>query len=80
MKAVPYTLPEERWRRAEQLAADAVGALMEFWGFRRHLGRAWTVLYLSPEPLATNELAERLQLSASAISLRIPSSLTRLLS
>ena len=26
-----------------------MGRLMEFWGFRRHMGRLWTILYLSPE-------------------------------
>lgn len=50
---------------------EGVGRLMEFWGFRRHLGRLWTVLYLSPEPLPSTEIGERLQLSASAVSLTI---------
>ena len=57
------------WREAELGVADAMGRLMEFWGFRRHLGRIWTVLYLSPEPLSTHELAEVLQLSPSTVSL-----------
>lgn len=44
---------------------------MEFWGFRRHMGRLWTVLYLSPDPLTTSDLAETLQLSSSAVSLSL---------
>jgi DNA-binding transcriptional regulator GbsR (MarR family) len=44
---------------------------MEFWGFRRHMGRLWTVLYLSPEPMTTAELSETLQLSSSAVSLSL---------
>lgn len=44
---------------------------MEFWGFRRHMGRLWTVLYLSPEPLTTTELSETLALSSSAVSLSL---------
>jgi len=59
------------WREAELRAADAMGRLMEFWGFRRHLGRLWTVLYLSPEPMTTAELSETLQLSSSAVSLSL---------
>jgi DNA-binding transcriptional regulator GbsR (MarR family) len=59
------------WRHAELEAADAIGRLMEFWGFRRHMGRLWTVLYLSPDPLTTSDLAETLQLSSSAVSLSL---------
>lgn len=44
---------------------------MEFWGFRRHMGRLWTILYLSPDPLTTADLAETLQLSSSAVSLSL---------
>jgi len=44
---------------------------MEFWGFRRHMGRLWTVLYLSPEPMTTADLSETLQLSSSAVSLSL---------
>ena len=59
------------WREAELRAADATGRLMEFWGFRRHMGRLWTILYLSPEPMTTAELSETLQLSSSAVSLSL---------
>jgi DNA-binding transcriptional regulator GbsR (MarR family) len=58
-------------REAELRAADAIGRLMEFWGFRRHMGRLWTVLYLSPEPMTTADLSETLQLSSSAVSLSL---------
>jgi DNA-binding transcriptional regulator GbsR (MarR family) len=59
------------WRESELRAAEAMGRLMEFWGFRRHMGRLWTVLYLSPEPMTTAELSETLQLSSSAVSLSL---------
>ena len=59
------------WREAELEAADAIGRLMEFWGFRRHMGRIWTILYLSPEPFTTADLSEALQLSTSGVSLSI---------
>lgn len=59
------------WRDAELQAADAMGRLMEFWGFRRHMGRLWTILYLSPGPMTTTELSETLRLSSSAVSLSL---------
>ncbi len=59
------------WREAELSAADAIGRLMEFWGFRRHMGRIWTILYLSPEPMTTTDLSDTLQLSSSAVSLSL---------
>jgi DNA-binding transcriptional regulator GbsR (MarR family) len=62
---------EPLWRESELQAADAIGRLMEFWGFRRHMGRLWTILYLSPEPMTTAELSDTLQLSSSAVSLSL---------
>jgi len=62
---------EPLWRDAEREAADAIGRLMEFWGFRRHMGRIWTVLYLCPEPMTTADLSEALGLSSSGVSLSL---------
>lgn len=62
----PSALHEAQLRVAEQ-----IGALMEFWGFKRALGRIWTVLYMSEHPLTAAELGEILDLSPSAISLAI---------
>src|SRR5690606_20494832 len=41
---------------SELIASDAVGRLMEFWGFKRNMGRIWTVLYLSDDPLSAHDL------------------------
>jgi len=49
--------------------ADAVGALIESWGFKRNMGRLWTVLYLEDHPLTATELQERLGLSAGSVSM-----------
>ncbi len=51
--------------------ADAVGALMEFWGFKRVMGRLWTLLYLRDEPLAAAELCEQLAISTGAASMTL---------
>jgi DNA-binding transcriptional regulator GbsR (MarR family) len=49
--------------------ADSIGALMEFWGFKRNMGRMWGLLYLEPRPLAAAEIGERLTLSSGAVSM-----------
>lgn len=49
--------------------ADAVGALLEGWGFKRNMGRMWAVLYLEDRPLSAGELGERLGLSTGAVSM-----------
>jgi DNA-binding transcriptional regulator GbsR (MarR family) len=53
---------------AELLSADAIGEVIEHWGFRKPLGRVWTVLYLQGEPLSAAEIAERLSMSAGSVS------------
>jgi DNA-binding transcriptional regulator GbsR (MarR family) len=58
----------EPLREAELLCADAVGDVIEHWGFRKALGRVWTVLYLETAPLPASEIAERLSMSAGAVS------------
>src|SRR5512143_2068470 len=49
--------------------ADAVGALIEGWGFKRNMGRMWAVLYLEDHPLTAAELGDRLGLSTGAVSM-----------
>src|SRR5690242_12639335 len=56
---------------AELLAADAVGDVMEYWGFRKALGRVWVVLYLAGEPLPAATLCERLAMSTGAASMSL---------
>ena len=65
-------LRDEVWR-SEVLVSDAIGRLIEFWGFKRNMGRIWAVLYLSDRPLSAQELQDRLQLSAGAVSMTLKS-------
>ncbi len=58
-------------QRVELRVADAVGGLMELWGFRRQLGRVWSVLFLSERPLAAPELCRRLQISTGLLSMSL---------
>jgi DNA-binding transcriptional regulator GbsR (MarR family) len=58
-------------QRVDLAVAEAVGALMELWGFRRQLGRIWAVLFLSDRPLAAPELCDRLQISTGLLSMSL---------
>jgi DNA-binding transcriptional regulator GbsR (MarR family) len=49
--------------------ADAIGALMEAWGFKRNMGRVWALLYLEQTPLSAADIGERLSLSTGAMSM-----------
>lgn len=60
----------ELWQ-SERIVSDTIGRLMVLWGFKRNMGRVWTLLYLSDEPLTAHVLRERLQLSAGAISMTL---------
>jgi len=57
--------------RATLLVAEQVGSMMELWGFKRILGRIWSVLFLAETPLTNAEIGERLSLSASAVSVSL---------
>jgi DNA-binding transcriptional regulator GbsR (MarR family) len=56
---------------SEAVVSDIVGRLMEFWGFKRNMGRVWAVLYLSPDPLSADDLRNALQLSSGAVSMTL---------
>jgi len=62
-------MPPGELDAAAMRVADAVGALMESWGFKRNMGRLWSVLYLENRPLSAAEIGERLSLSAGAVSM-----------
>ncbi len=65
------TTRSEGAREAELLAADAIGDVIEHWGFRKALGRVWTVLYLAGEPLPATALVDRLEMSTGAVSMSL---------
>ena len=67
----PAPAPPQALQRVDLAVADAVGALMELWGFRRQLGRVWAVLFLSDRPLAAPELCTRLEISTGLLSMTL---------
>jgi DNA-binding transcriptional regulator GbsR (MarR family) len=56
----------EEW---EHLAVGAIGDVIEFWGFKRNLGRLWALLYLYNQPLSAAEIREALALSKGGVSM-----------
>ena len=69
-KGWPVSSESSMWK-SELIASDAIGRIMEFWGFRRTMGRIWTVLYLAERPLSAQDLRDRLQLSSGAVSMTL---------
>ena len=67
----PTASPAHPLQRVDLAVADAVGAIMELWGFRRQLGRVWAVLFLSDRPLAAPELCARLEISTGLLSMSL---------
>ena len=50
--------------------AAAIGKLIEFWGFKKNMGRIWCILYLAPQGrLSAAELCETLSMSSGAVSM-----------
>jgi HTH-type transcriptional regulator, glycine betaine synthesis regulator len=60
-----------RLPRWEAIAVDAVGNVIEFWGFKRNQGRLWAFLYLRAESYSAGQLEKELGLSKGAVSMLI---------
>ena len=77
MKDVLWSAPAREGRpaasgtlsRSESLAVDAVGDVIEFWGFKRNQGRVWALLYLRGTPLTASEIEHELALSKGGVSM-----------
>jgi HTH-type transcriptional regulator, glycine betaine synthesis regulator len=57
--------------QSEVLVTDLIGRLIEFWGFKRNMGRVWAVLYLSPAPMTAADIRDVLRLSTGAVSMTL---------
>jgi DNA-binding transcriptional regulator GbsR (MarR family) len=53
----------------ETVAIDAVGNVIEFWGFKRNQGRVWALLYLRDVALTAAEIEKELELSKGGVSM-----------
>ena len=73
-EALPHSaapLGEDPHRRAILIVADTVGELMAFWNFKPSMGRVWSVLYLSREPLTAEQIEEASGLSTGSVSMTL---------
>jgi DNA-binding transcriptional regulator GbsR (MarR family) len=55
----------------EAMAIDAVGNVIEFWGFKRNQGRVWALLYLRDEAMTAADIEKELALSKGGVSMLI---------
>lgn len=69
--AGPATSDDEPVWQSELIVSDAIGRLMEFWGFKRNMGRVWTLMYLAGRAVTAQDLRDRLRLSAGAVSMTL---------
>lgn len=63
--------PAGRLLAWESAAIDAVGNVIEFWGFKRNQGRVWALLYLRDVALTAAEIERELDLSKGGVSMLI---------
>jgi len=52
-------------------ACEAVGELMELWGFKRVLGMIWTFVFLKGEPVTARDIKEGLGVSSGLVSMSL---------
>jgi len=70
--SAPTAAAKVRALTASEIAvSDVIGRLIEFWGFKRNMGRVWSVLYLSPDALSAEDLRHLLRLSSGAVSMTL---------
>lgn len=62
------TAPDAPLASWERLVVDAVGNVIEFWGFKRNQGRVWALLYLRDVELSAAEIQRVLDLSKGGVS------------
>ena len=53
----------------EAMVVNAVGTVIEFWGFKRNQGKVWALLYLRHAPMTAAEIRNLLGLSKGAVSM-----------
>ena len=57
-----------RW---ESIAVEAVGHVIEFWGFKHNQGRVWALLYLRAAAMSATQLEDELGLSKGGVSMLV---------
>lgn len=71
MPETPLESASAAQAQAVAVVAESIGELMRFWNFKPSMGRIWTVLYLSPEPLDAEDIERISGLSAGNVSMSL---------
>ncbi len=53
----------------EESVTNAIGNVIEFWGFKHNHGRVWALLYINERTFCASEIQEKLKLSKGAVSM-----------
>lgn len=64
MSQGPLTEPEIK-------VIETIGEMMKFWGFSKHHGRIWALLYLRSQPFASPDIQGLLEMSAGLVSMSL---------
>ena len=62
---------QEARDEATRIVSDTLAELMGFWNFKPSMGRVWTALYLSSEPLTAEDVCELTDLSKGSVSMTL---------
>ena len=50
---------------------EAIGQIIESWGFKKILGMTWAFLYLCPEPASAKDICKALDISPALVSITL---------
>lgn len=50
---------------------ETIGELIDFWGFSKHHGRIWALLYLREQPFSSPDIQDMLEMSAGLVSMSL---------
>lgn len=66
---VPPGHPDDDDASWESTAINAIGNIIDFWGFKHNHGRVWALLFLRAQPLSAGDIQDALSLSKGAVSM-----------
>jgi DNA-binding transcriptional regulator GbsR (MarR family) len=58
-------------KEAIRSTCEAIGQIIETWGFKRILGMTWAFLYLCPEPASAKDIGTNLSISPALVSITL---------
>lgn len=62
---------EHQLKQARRNLIQSVGRITDFWGYNKAMGELYALLYLSPEPMSLDEMAEEIGLSKASVSIHM---------